>query len=236
MSTRSPTGPHPTLVAILALLAPAGLSAQEFFVGGGSSFYETDAYCLDDDATVTDYHVTFGGDSFGASVTYDSGDWPWPKPPGTGPGGNQRTIGEVPTVIARQQAEPIYLSRGSAVQVAGEIYPFGFFPGLREATRSLRRYVKPFVGAGLQFSSEGEASDDRDRPTYAIQGSTDPMVVYGVGLRLPLTGSLGLQAQYRGTTLFGGAGELVGPGGEEDQVSGSTVSWGTVIVGFTLGL
>lgn len=232
MSTRSTTW---TLVAALAAVAAPALPAQEFFVGGGASLYESSEYCLDSESTISDYHVGVGWDSWGASIAYDDGDWPWPKPPGGGSGtGNQLGYGS--TVIAQQQEGTVFLSRGSSFQLVGEVYPLAALPVLREATASLRRYVKPFVGVGIQVSDDGEASTERAFPTYAVKGGTDPVIAYGASLRVPVAGPIGLQLQLRGTSLFSGDVEFEGPSGERVSTDGETLTWWTWLVGFSVGL
>jgi hypothetical protein len=214
------------------------VAAQQVFLGAGSSLYETDAYCLDSSASLTDYHAGISGDSWGASATYDDADWPWPRPPGSGPGGNtEQARGGPATVLAKQLTTPIYMTRGSSVQAVAELYPLGLLPGLREQTATLRRYLKPFIGVGVQISQDGEASSDREVPTYAVKGATDALVSYGASLRLPLQGdTFGLQVQFRATSLFSGGPDLEGPGGETISTESETVTWGTWLVGFTVGL
>lgn len=241
MSTRHalPTSLGSAVVLAFASLGSTApnIAAQQVFLGAGSSLYETDAFCLDSSATLTDYHVGVSGDSWGASATYDNADWPWPKPP-TGPGGNtEQALGGPETVLAQQLTTPIYMTRGSSVQAVAELYPLGVLPGLREQTTTLRRYLKPFIGVGLQISQDGEASTDREFPTYAVKGATDALVSYGASLRLPLQGdAFGLQVQFRATSLFSSGPDLEGPGGETISTESETVTWGTWLVGFTVGL
>jgi hypothetical protein len=241
MSTRRalPVSLGSAFVLALASLGPTApdIAAQDVFLGAGSSLYESDAFCIDPDEALTDYHVGVSGDSWGASATYDSGAWPWPRPP-TGPGSNtEQVIGGPETVLAQQLTTPIYMSRGSAIQAVAELYPLGALPGLREQTATLRRYLKPFIGVGLQISQDGEAGTDREFPTYAVKGATDALVSYGASLRLPLQGdAFGLQVQFRATSLFSGGPDLEGPGGDTIATESETVTWGTWLVGFTVGL
>lgn len=234
--------PLPALVLTIGLaslaLTASPITGQEVFFGTGSSLYETDEFCIDPDAALTDYQVGVSGDAFGASATYDSGSWPWPKPPGSGSGGNQHLI-DPPTVITQQQQQDtdIYMSRGSAIQAVAEVYPLGALPGLREATATLRRYVKPFIGVGFQVSRDGESSTERTFDTYAVQGATEPLVAYGASLRVPLgDGGFGLQVQFRGTSLFSGGSDLEGPDGDTITTESETLTWATWLVGFSVGL
>lgn len=225
------------LACILSAWWTARAAAQDLYLAVGSSAYSDDPFCLSTNAALSDARIGVGGDAIGVSASYNNSNWPWPKPPPPPPGGLV-VPGAAFSVGAAQDDHDFFLTHGDAFQAVLEFFPLGLVPGLRERTATLRRYVKPFAGVGVQISTDGEAAATGANgalPTYAVQGGTDLVVAYGASANVPLGDRLGLHLQFRGNTLFAGDVELRGPDGDilisEDQ----RLNWGQWLIGFNIG-
>ena len=120
----------------------------------GRTFYDRDPFCGLWDAYLSSvaFTATRGGLGVTAGLILD---YPWPLPP---PGGD------------------IYLDRGPSLQAVVEVYPLHY---LGASASRVETFVRPFVGAGVQYTFDGEAfaaGTERPGPVYAVQGSLDPVI------------------------------------------------------------
>jgi hypothetical protein len=208
--------PAPGLVTPVAAQAPA---AQGIFGGGvelalvaGRTFYQRDEFCGLWDLYATSLGLIASAGGVGASVAF-IGDYPWPIPP---------------------PIDGIYLDRGPSIQAAVELYPLHY---LGEETRRLGEVIRPFVGAGLQASWDGDTyapGTERPGPVYAVLGSVDPALVYGATLRLGLgDGRVGVVARFQGTRVFSTEGEFLSPTGETLSTAATDLDWSELRVGLS---
>lgn len=224
----------PCLVVVFGLALtlatlPSHVSAQTgLSLSVGNALYSDDAFCLGSDAFITSYDASLDGSVFGASASYNNSDWPWP-PPGTGGSGGGAGGG------AAQQGN--YLTHGDAFSVVAKLFPLTAIArsGGADGLRSVDRILRPFIGVGVQVSTDGEpapAGGGRDLPTYGVRGQTNPLLAFGASLEVPMRASpLGLVVTYRHTVLFSGDFEI-DTGAQQDLVIPSaTLNWGTVSVG-----
>lgn len=179
----------------------------------GRTFYDRDPFCGLWDAYLSSvaFTATRGGLGVTAGLILD---YPWPVPP---PGGD------------------IYLDRGPSLQAVVEVYPLHY---LGASASRVETFLRPFVGAGVQATFDGEAFEagtERPGPVYAVQGSVDPVIVYGASFRAPIGDSrLGLIARFQGNTVLDVAGDYLTPGGETIATEGSNLTWTELRVGFSL--
>lgn len=229
--------------ALLAGAAPA--AAQDAFASFGSSFYDTDEFCLNSSAFITDFSVGVSGDMVGVSAMYDNSDWPWPNPPGsTGGGGGLLVPVSYNVAAGAARQEQFYLRQGEAIQATVELYPLGILrrlSGERQGTlETIDRFLVPFVGAGVHYSGDGdteEAGGSRNLPTYGLRSAARPIVTYGARLFLPgRDRRIRLQLQYNGSTMFVDEFEAVSPQGETLPIASENLTWGNWSVGVSLRL
>lgn len=189
----------------------SGAPALQLHVG--RTFYDRDPFCGLWDAYLSSvaFTATRGGLGLTAGLILD---YPWPLPP---PGGE------------------IYLDRGPALQAVLEVYPLHYLgdPGGR-----LNTFIRPFVGAGVQASFDGEsfeAGTERPGPVYAVQGSVDPLLIYGATLRAPIGDSgVGIVARFQGNTLLDVSGDYLTPGGETITTGGRNLNWAELRLGVSI--
>jgi hypothetical protein len=226
------------IAVVLSVWSTSPAAAQDFYAALGSSLYSDDPFCLSTSAALSSAQVGVGGDAVGVSASYNNSNWPWPKPPPPPPGGLV-VPGATFSLAASRQQETFYQTHGDAFQAVLELFPLGLLPGLRESTVNVRRYIKPFLGVGVQVSTDGEPAAvgvNGDLPTYAVLGSTDLLVAYGASATVPLNDRLGIHLQFRGNTLFAGDIELEGPNGETLISEDNRLNWATWLVGLNLRL
>ena len=210
--------PAPRLVIPVSAQAPAvqGIFGDgvELALVAGRTFYQRDEFCGLWDLYATSLGLIASAGGVGASVAF-IGDYPWPAPPP--PNGD------------------IYLDRGPSLQAVVELFPLHF---LGEQGRRVDARLRPFVGGGLQATWDGEtfpAGTERPGPVYAVQGSIDPLIIYGATLRVPIGDSgLGLVARFQGNTLLDVAGEYLTDQGQTVNTEGKTLNWSELRVGFSL--
>jgi hypothetical protein len=242
--TKCPGTAGAVLVFAAALAANAApTAAQDVFASAGSSFYDSDAFCLNSSAFFTDFSVGVGGGMVGVSASYDNSDWPWPRPPGSSGGGGDALL--VPAAFylgAGAAQEQFYMTQGEALQATVEAYPLGILRRLTGerpgALETIDRFLVPYVGAGIHVSGDGEtaeAGDGRDLPTFGLRGDGRPIVTYGARLFLPGRDQrIRLQLQYSGSTMFVDEFEAVSPGGETLRIESENLTWGNWSVGVSL--
>lgn len=224
------------LALVLSMWGTAKAAAQDVYAALGSSLYSDDPFCLSTSAALSSAQIGVSGDAFGVSAAYNNSNWPWPKPPPPPPGGLV-VPGASYSLLGASRQESNYLTHGDAFRAVLELFPLGLLPGLRESTANLRRYIKPFVGAGVQISTDGETSPaggDRDLPTYAVLGSTDLLISYGASAVVPLGDRFGIHLQLRGNTLFAGDIEIETPDGQTLVSEDNRLNWGEWLVGLNL--
>lgn len=198
-------------IALPALAAPPAAAQTYAFVRFGNAMYaDDDPFCEDPTAFLTMVSAGVSTSLAGFSVEYNNEDWPWPPPPGGGTG-------------------EFFLTHGSSLQFVAELNPARF------VASGLNQYARPFVGVGLNLSTDGETATGT-LPTYAVKGQTRPVVTYGVNGFLPVSSRLGVTAGYRGTSVFFGDFEIETPGGAIDTVDGKTLTSGSWNVGLSLRL
>jgi hypothetical protein len=116
-----------------------------------------------------------------------------------------------------------------------EVYPLHY---LGASASRVETFVRPFVGAGVQYTFDGEAfaaGTERPGPVYAVQGSLDPVIIYGATFRAPIGDSgLGIIARVQGNSVLDVAGEYLTPQGETITTEGSNLNWTELRVGFSL--
>lgn len=197
---------------ILGLEGRAG-AAQTIVFTSGNSIYSDEHFCPIPPETLTTYRLTAEFDVIGFSTTYNNEDYPWPPEDGG-------------LSSPQQQA---FLDHGPAFELAAELYPLGFTTG------RLKNYVKPFVGAGLHRTGDGdaEAGTAGALDTYGIRGATDPMFTFGAKFTLPVSGRLGIRAEARLTGILAGDYEQVTPTGSTITVNDDVQTWSEWNIGFT---
>jgi hypothetical protein len=224
------------IAVVLSAWSTSRAAAQDLYAALGSSLYSDDPFCLSTSAALSTAQIGVGGDAIGVSASYNNSNWPWPKPPPPPPGGLV-VPGAHFSLASGQQQEAFFQTHGDAFRAVLELFPLGFVPGLRESTVNVRRYIKPFLGVGVQVSTDGEAAAagvNGPQPTYAVLGSTDLLLAYGASATVPLNDRLGIHLQFRGNTLFAGDIELEGPNGETLISEDNRLNWGEWLVGLNL--
>jgi hypothetical protein len=229
--------------ALAASAAPT--AAQDVSASFGSSFYDSDEFCLNSSAFITDYSVGASGDLFGVSAAYDNSDWPWPPPFPTGGGGGL----VVPAAFLRFPAarqEQFYLSQGEAFRVVADVFALELLRRVvggdeEGGLARIDRFVRPVFGVGFQYSTDGEtaaAGEGRNFPTYGVRGGTNLLIQYGARVYLPSREQrVRIQLEYRGTSMFVDSFELETPAGNILTRDGETLTWSdwSVGVSFRLG-
>jgi hypothetical protein len=198
---------------ILGLEGSAG-AAQTIVLTSGNSIYSNEHHCPIPPETLTTYRLTAEFAVFGFSTTFNNEDYPWPPEDGG---------------ISSPQQDAL-LDHGAAFQVAAELYPLGFTTG------RLKNYFKPFIGAGLHKSSDGDARAGTagGLDTYGVEGTADPMFTFGAKFTLPLSGRFGLRAEGRLTGILAGDYDQVTPGGSTITVNDDVQTWSEWNIGFTV--
>jgi hypothetical protein len=201
------------LAVIVLPFAVSPAAAQTYgFLRVGNTASSDDPFCEDPASFFTSISAGITAPLAGFTVEYNNGDWPWPEEAlanGTG---------------------PLFLTHGRSIQFMAELNPVQF------VASGLSRYARPFVGLGLNISTDGEARPDTgDGPAYGVKGQTRPFIAYGVNGILPVGTKFGVTAGYRGTSVFYGDFEFVTPSGAVVKTDGSTLSSHTWTVGFTVG-
>lgn len=239
------------LAIVLAGSSTVSAAAQgDVSLTGGSGVYESDAFCLDTNATFSVIEVSGGGDLVGASVAYSNGAWPWTGPPpaaalGLGPfagGVSLNREGQGKASRSRAFQEEAFLTNGDAVRIMAETFPVAFLsrlPGQREGTLGdINRYVRPFIGAGLHISGDGETAppgNGRELPTFGLEGSTNFILSYGARVYLPGR-DMPVRAvlSYRGNTMFVSDVVYRTPDNGTLRGDGETLTWGEWGIGLSL--
>lgn len=209
----------------LALSSPAagqvaagGDDAVSVLLSAARAEYSRDFFCLDPLGWLTTFRLTAERGAFGVTAAY-VGAYPWPIPP--------------PPFL-----QSAFIDRGPAVQLGAEVDPLRLLGG--EGTADLNRFLTPFVGAGLQISTDGEealAGVNGPEPTVAILGGTDPFVSYGARVSVPLgEGRLGIFGEVRGTSVFDGGKDFVDLQGARVQSESATLTWAEFSLGIRLNL
>lgn len=187
-------------------------------VSGARAQYDRDPFCIDPTAWFTTFRLSVERGALGISAAYVAA-YPWLVPP--------------PPVRGAA-----FVDRGPAYQVGLHVDPLELIAGRR--WESLGRFLTPFVGAGVQISTAGEAASpgvNGPEPTVALQGGTDPYVTYGARLTLPLTeGGLGIFGEVRGTSVFDGGKDVLDVAGERLESESATLTWAEFSVGIRLRL
>lgn len=215
------------LAVVLVTLPSGGAAQTSLSLSVGNALYSDDEFCLGSDAFITTYDASLDGSVFGASASYNNSDWPWP-PPGAGGSGGAGGGGA-------QQGN--YLTHGDAFSAVAKLFPLTAIAraGGADGLRGIDQVVRPFVGVGVQISTDGEpapAGGGRDLPTYGVRGQTNPLLTFGASLEVPMRASpLGLVVTYRHNVLFSGDFEI-DTGDEQDLViSSENLDWGVLSVG-----
>ncbi len=226
-----------TLACLLAL--PSGVNAQAS-LATGSSLYSSSEFCLESPAFLTDFQASARGGLIGASVSYHNSSWPWPTPPTTG--GRQDRIDVPPRFGGAAFQESVFLSHGEAARAVIEVFALPLLDRLgggEGRLAELDRRISPFVGVGVQYSTDGKPApaNGRGAETYGVKGSTDLLLVAGASLVLPLNDRTGVLFQLRGNTLFASDTEFELPSGEIITAPGSeTRTWAQWLVGLSFDL
>lgn len=205
------------LILIGFSLAEPAEGQNRAYLTVGRAFYSAGPFCLDSNALITTYRTGLNLRRVGVSVAYLNNQYPWPE---------RRSIDE----------GAYFLTRGSTWQGVVEVYPLALFTPA-DAPAPLGGIVRPFVGVGLQRTgdADGPEAGNGEVPTFALEGSTDVLATYGVGLHVPLAGpSLGLQVQLRGTTAFPSEFVLQEPGNVTSTRDDPTLTWGEISVGLSV--
>jgi hypothetical protein len=178
----------------------------------GQALASYDDDCDDPESFLTHARASLITGRYGVSVAYVHEDWPWPP--------DEELGGE------------FLLRHGDAFQLVGEAYPLGFLPF---GESRVGRMLRPFVGAGVQVSGDGEPGGAAGRAVYAVGGSVDPIAVVGASLFVRTSVlPTNIHIQYRHTALFASDFELQGPTGGVVEVDGETLTWGELSVGFSI--
>lgn len=218
------------LVATL-VVSPAA-HAQDFVLTvGDSGGYTADAFCVGTDAFINTYHAGVDGTLVGAEASFNNSAWPWPPIPPSGTGGGS----------GGGAFQGRYLSQGDAIAASVKAYPVAIIQRIgAEGLAPIDRLVRPFVGVGLQRTSDGDtapAGQEFDLPLFGIRGQTAPLLTLGVAAHLPGRDSrLGLVVEYRRNYWFAGEFEVETDTGEVFTTESETLEWGEFNVGFRLRL
>jgi hypothetical protein len=202
----------------------------------GSAGYDDDEFCLGSDAAITSIGVGVDGTVLGGEVGYNNSDWPWPPRPGTGNNGAFSVAGR--GAFSRAQQEERYLTHGNAFTGMIKLFPLPILRtlGLDGLLGTADRFVRPFVGVGVQISTDGTTSaagDARPLPTDAVKGSTNLVVTYGATVLLPGRDTpIGLILGYRGAKLFANEVDIETAAGQTETVDAGSLSWTEWSVGF----
>lgn len=239
------------LAVVFAAPNTAIAAAQgDISLTAGSGVYASDAFCLDTDAFFSVFELSGGSDLVGGSVAYSNGAWPWSGPPPAGglastanPRGPTLNRGAWSrTFESGAFQEEQFLTHGNAVRIMAETFPVALLarlPGQRDGTLGgINRYVRPFIGAGVQISGDGEAAppgNGRESPTFGLEGSTNFIVSYGARLYLPAR-DLPIRAVllYRGNTMFVSDVVYRTPDNGTLRGDGETLTWGEWGIGVSL--
>ena len=227
-----------TAIAVMLLgVATIASDAQtNFTLTAGSSVYSSDAFCLDSGAALTNFGAGVEGDLVGGEFSFINGAWPWPPPPGSG-----GSFAAFSGAQSFRQPEN-YLTHGNALSGLVKVFPVALVQrlGLDGLLGSVDRYVRPYLGAGVHSSMDGEAApagDGRTLPTYSVQGQTNLIFSYGVSALLPGRDSrLGLVVDYRGSHLFAGDFDIETDDGETLTIEGDNLRYGAWGVGLRVRL
>lgn len=221
---RSLRGASRTFVVALfavSFAVPAGAAAQAtdgdaiaILLSAARAQYDRDPVCLDPDGWLSTFRLTVERGAFAVTAGY-VGAYPWPLPPPPLPGSS-------------------FIDRGPAFQVGAEVDPLQLFGG--EDLSRVNRYFRPFLGAGLHLSTDGEtAAEGVNGPgtTVAVQGGTDAFVSYGARITVPLgeDGRFGVFGEVRGTSVFDGGKDFVDLQGATLDSESSTLTWAEFSVG-----
>jgi hypothetical protein len=175
-------------------------------------------------------HVGYSRDVVGVTLGYNSGYWPWPKPPGSGPGGEEDACLDPP---------------GGSLTVGLETYPLRLLEriwgsgGTPQVLATISDVVRPFVGLGVlhtddwipgghtHYDTVGEATDNRSQSALVTS--------YGTSILIPtMVRNVGMQVQYhRSERLAGSMGRPLTDGGVASQPASSWSQWQ---VGFRINI
>jgi hypothetical protein len=230
------------VAVILAGVASNTADAQtNLTLTAGSSVYSSDAFCLDSGAALTNFGAGVEGSVFGGEVMFINGAWPWPCPAGGCGGGTGFNLVGF-SGQGRLSQPSSYLTHGNAVLGVVKLFPVPLVQrfGLDGLLGAVDQYVRPYIGVGVQISSDGEtasAGGARLLPTYSVKGRTDFVITYGAAALLPGRDTrLGLVVEYRGARTLGNEIEVETDDGRTLESDGSSLKWGQWGVGLRIRL
>jgi hypothetical protein len=234
-----------SLCGAFALLAiPSLAAAQDIYLLAGSSVYESDEACLVPDGAFSAFTIGGGGSIIGASASYINGDWPWPPKPPPGAGGSNSLVAASLVSGAVSAAIPdVYVDHGIAIQTVIDLFPvpllqrLGGNRGDDGALGTFDQYVRPFIGVGAQFSTDGDPASVGDRlaPTVGVKGDTNLLLSFGAQAYFPSRQRpLRFVVQYRGNVLFVDQIEVENASGETFVIDTDRQTWGEWSVGLSL--
>jgi hypothetical protein len=242
---RTPLSPLRLFTALATPLLCAAFaenaSAQvNFWVAGGASTYGGDEFCLESQATITSISAGVENSWLGGEAEYNNSDWPWPNP-GSGDEPANYVAGRLlRSGFGRQETN--YQTHGNAFRASVKLFALPLLRqvGLDGLLGNIDRFVRPYLGVGVQVSTDGDTSDptsNRPLPVFAIQGSTNIFVTYGISALLPAKDTrIGLIVGYKGSTLFDNEVELETNTGEIQTVDTENLRWGQWSVGLRFRL
>jgi len=207
----------------------------------GSAVYSSDAFCLDSGAALTNFGAGIDGSVVGGELMFSNGAWPWPCPAGGCGGGTGFSLVGFSGQGSVSQPSS-YLTHGNAFQGVVKLFPVPLVQrfGLDGLLGAVDQYVRPYIGVGVQVSSDGEtapAGGGRVLPTYSVQGRTDFVITYGAAALLPGRETrLGLMVEYRGAQTLGNEIEVETDDGRTLESDGSSLKWGQWGVGLRIRL
>jgi hypothetical protein len=200
------------LVVLAVPFAAAPAAAQTFgFLRFGNTASGDDPFCEDPTAAITMIAAGISTPLVGMSAEFNNGDWPWP-PPNAYRGGAS-------------------LTHGNSFQLTAEFNPLQLVSG------HVNQYARPFIGVGLNHSTDGETRPGTGLgEAWAVRGQTIPVITAGANGILPIGSRFGLTAGYRYTRLLAGDFELETPAGAVETVDGEALNASNWFFGFTVQL
>jgi hypothetical protein len=230
------------LAMVLCSMSAVEVAAQtNIWFAAGASTYGEDEFCLDSEATLTSFALGVENSWLGGEAEYNNSDWPWPNP-GTGDDAPASLVAARVrgAGLARQQGN--YLTHGNAFRGTIKLFALPLLRqiGLDGLLGNFDGYVRPYVGVGVQFSTDGNTgapTSNRPLPVFAIQGGTNIFVTYGVSALLPAKDTrLGLIVGYRGATMFANDVDVETNTGDVQTVETGNLRWGQWSAGLRVRL
>jgi hypothetical protein len=221
---------------VACVFLPERAAAQfNVWAAAGASTYGDDEFCLESAATFTSFTVGVENSWLGGEAEVNNSDWPWPNPPGSGNPPANLVPARIRGGGLTQQGN--YLTHGNAFRGTIKLFTLPLIRqlGLDGLLGNVDRFVRPYIGVGVQFSTDGNTAAptaNRPLPVFSIQGGTNIFVTYGISALVPAKDTrVGLIIGYEGSTMFANEVQVETNTGATQTIETGNLRWGQWSVG-----